>query len=184
MLASTIVLIFINPGSVLTEMTTTAMSVIQLCVELCAVYTIWLGILEIVDKTGLSEKLANLLSPVIRFLFKTSDPEITKLIAINISSNMLGVGNAATPCGIKAMKLLDDKSGKITPAMIMLLIVNTTSIQLMPTTTIGLRTTLGSENPTDIILPTLIATFLTAIFSISLTLLIQKIIKRRKKHHF
>ena len=97
---------------------------------------------------------------------------------------MLGVGNAATPCGIKAMKLLDDKSGKITPAMIMLLIVNTTSIQLMPTTTIGLRTTLGSENPTDIILPTLIATFLTAIFSISLTLLIQKIIKRRKKHHF
>ena len=181
MLLSTIILLFTNPAAVVTEMTESAMGVIRLCVELCAVYAIWLGILEIVDKTGISEKLAKLLSPVIRFLFNTTDPEITKLIAMNISSNMLGVGNAATPCGIKAMKLMDDKSGIATPAMIMLLVVNATSIQLLPTTTIGLRTAAGSTSPTDIMLPTLFATFLTCMFGISLTLLIQKVFKRKKK---
>lgn len=103
------------------------------------------------------------------------------MIAMNMSSNILGVGNAATPCGIKAMKLMDDKSGKATPAMIMLLVVNATSIQLLPTTTIGLRTAAGSVSPTDIMIPTLVATFITAVFGISLTLLIQRVFKRRKK---
>ncbi len=181
MLASIILLIFTNPSALVTEMTESAMGVINLCVELVAVYAIWLGILEIVDKTGLSEKLAKLLSPLIRFLFKTNDPEIIKMIAMNMSSNILGVGNAATPCGIKAMKLMDDKSGKATPAMIMLLVVNATSIQLLPTTTIGLRTAAGSVSPTDIMIPTLVATFITAVFGISLTLLIQRVFKRRKK---
>ena len=181
MLASIILLIFTNPSALVTEMTESAMGVINLCVELVAVYAIWLGILEIVDKTGLSEKLAKLLSPLIRFLFKTDDPEIIKMIAMNMSSNILGVGNAATPCGIRAMKLMDDKSGKATPAMIMLLVVNATSIQLLPTTTIGLRTAAGSASPTDIMIPTLVATFITAIFGISLTLLIQRVFKRRKK---
>lgn len=181
MLASIVLLIFNNPSALVTEMTESAMGVINLCVELVAVYAIWLGILEIVDKTGLSEKLAKLLSPLIRFLFKTDDPEIIKMIAMNMSSNILGVGNAATPCGIRAMKLMDDKSGKATPAMIMLLVVNATSIQLLPTTTIGLRTAVGSASPTDIMIPTLVATFITAIFGISLTLLIQRVFKRRKK---
>lgn len=181
MLASIVLLIFNNPSALVTEMTESAMGVINLCVELVAVYAIWLGILEIVDKTGLSEKLAKLLSPLIRFLFKTDDPEIIKMIAMNMSSNILGVGNAATPCGIRAMKLMDDKSGKATPAMIMLLVVNATSIQLLPTTTIGLRTAAGSASPTDIMIPTLVATFITAIFGISLTLLIQRVFKRRKK---
>ena len=181
MLASIVLLIFNNPAALVTEMTESAMGVINLCVELVAVYAIWLGILEIVDKTGLSEKLAKLLSPLIRFLFKTDDPEIIKMIAMNMSSNILGVGNAATPCGIRAMKLMDDKSGRATPAMIMLLVVNATSIQLLPTTTIGLRTAAGSASPTDIMIPTLVATFITAIFGISLTLLIQRVFKRRKK---
>ena len=181
MLASIVLLIFNNPSALVTEMTESAMGVINLCVELVAVYAIWLGILEIVDKTGLSEKLAKLLSPLIRFLFKTDGPEIIKMIAMNMSSNILGVGNAATPCGIRAMKLMDDKSGKATPAMIMLLVVNATSIQLLPTTTIGLRTAAGSASPTDIMIPTLVATFITAIFGISLTLLIQRVFKRRKK---
>lgn len=181
MLASIVLLIFNNPSALVTEMTESAMGVINLCVELVAVYAIWLGILEIVDKTGLSEKLAKLLSPLIRFLFKTDDPEIIKMIAMNMSSNILGVGNAATPCGIRAMKLMDDKSGKATPAMIMLLVVNATSIQLLPTTTIGLRTAAGSASPTDIMIPTLVATFITAIFGISLTLLVQRVFKRRKK---
>ena len=174
-------LLWSNPSSVLNSMIDASGEAFSLCIELCAVYAVWLGVLELVEASGLSEKLAKLLSPLIRFLFKTNDPEIIKMIAMNMSSNILGVGNAATPCGIKAMKLMDDKSGKATPAMIMLLVVNATSIQLLPTTTIGLRTAAGSVSPTDIMIPTLVATFITAVFGISLTLLIQRVFKRRKK---
>ena len=180
MIASSVALLFTAPDLMVTEMTDASMGVIELCVELCAVYAVWLGVLEILDKTGLSAKLAKLLRPLIKFLFKTEDPETTKLIAVNMSSNMLGLGNAATPCGIKAMKRLDDKSGKINAAMIMLLVVNATSIQLLPTTTIGLRSQAGSMTPTDIIIPTLLATTLTAAFGIGLAKLCEKIFWRKK----
>ena len=176
---SVIALIFTDPSIVLTEMTNSTMSVLRLCVELLAIYTVWMGLLEIVDQTGLGDKLAKLLSPVIRWLFKINDKEAEKYIALNMSSNMLGLGNASTPMGIKAMQRLDDGSGVITPAMIMLLIVNATSIQLLPTTVVGLRTTAGSADPADIIIPTLIATIITFTAGIFLTKLCQKIFKRK-----
>jgi len=179
MICSIVALIFTEPGIMLTEMTDASMGVLKLCAELLAIYTIWMGILEIVDQTGLGNKLANLLKPLIRWLFKIDDPETSKYIALNISSNMLGLGNASTPMGIKAMQRLDDGSGTITPAMIMLLIVNATSIQLLPTTVVGLRATAGSASPSDIIFPTLIATVITCITGIFLTKLCQKIFKKK-----
>lgn len=181
MILSIVALIFTEPSIVLTEMTTASMGVLKLCAELLAIYTIWMGILEIVDQTGLGNKLANLLKPLIRWLFKIDDPETSKYIALNISSNMLGLGNASTPMGIKAMQRLDDGSGVITPAMIMLLIVNATSIQLLPTTVVGLRATAGSASPSDIILPTLFATIITCVMGVFLTKLCQKIFKKRRK---
>ena len=92
------------------------------------------------------------------------------MIALNMSANILGLGNASTPMGIKAMQALDDGSGKATFSMIMLLVVNATSIQLLPSTVIGLRSSAGSANPADIILPTIIATAITTICGISLVL--------------
>lgn len=183
MILSIAALIFVQPQSVISEMTRASMDVINLCITLLAVYTVWLGILEIVDATGLGAKLARLLRPLIRKLFKINDPETEKYIALNMSSNILGLGNASTPMGIKAMQRLDDGSGKITAPMIMLLIVNATSIQLFPTTVVGLRAQAGSVDPTSIILPTILGTIITCITAITATKTCEKIFfKKRVKN--
>jgi len=92
----------------------------------------------------------------------------------------LGLGNAATPSGIKAMQKLDDGSGKANFSAMMLLIINSLSIQLLPTTVIGLRESAGSANSSDIILPTILSSMLTCAFAITLVFLINKL-KRKKK---
>ena len=181
MLSSFCVLAVINPASILNEMISASTSVITLCVELCAVYTVWLGILELVEKSGLGDKLAKLLRPIIRKLIKVDDEETEKTIALNLSANMLGLGNASTPMGMKAMKMLDKGEETASASMIMLIVINTTSIQLLPTTVIGLRETAGSTSASDIILPTLIATFVTTFVGISLALICQKIREKRKR---
>ena len=181
MIASLCVLLTTTPSNAMTEMISASAQALTLCIELCGVYAVWLGILELVDKSGLGQKLARLLRPVIKKLFKIDNEEIEKMIALNMSANMLGLGNAATPMGIKAMQALDDKSGIATPAMIMLIIINATSIQLLPNTVIGLRSSAGSANPADIILPTLLSTMVTTGIGISLVLLFNKLRERRKK---
>lgn len=179
--ASLCVLLFVNPSIVLSEMISAAAASFELCLELCAVYAVWLGILEVVDASGLGKKLAKLLRPLIKKLFKIDNEEVEKMIALNMSANLLGLGNAATPMGIKAMKALDDGSGKATFAMIMLVVVNATSIQLLPSTVIGLRASAGSTNASDIILPTLITTIITTICGVLLVILCDKIAKRIKR---
>ena len=184
MLASMLVLLIVNPSTMLNEMISATTEALELCIELCAVYVVWLGFIELIDASGLSNKLAKLLRPLIKKIFKVDNSETEKLIALNISANMLGVGNAATPMGIRAMQALDDKTGKANFAMIMLVVINATSIQLLPTTVIGLRASAGSENPADIILPTLIVTVTTTIMGILLVHGIEKLrkkIKGRKK---
>lgn len=180
MLSSILVLLITNPAEMLNEMIGASTSALELCIELCAVYVVWLGFIELVDASGLSQKLAKLLRPLIKKIFKVDNEETQKIIALNISANMLGVGNAATPMGIRAMQALDDQSGKANFAMIMLLVINATSIQLLPTTVIGLRSSAGSANPSDIILPTLIVTFTTTILGIILCHSIEKIRKKIK----
>ena len=178
---SVCVLLFANPNLVISEMLSASKSSVELVINLLGIYAVWLGIINILDKSGLSDKLAKLLSPIIKFLFKTNNKEAQKFIAINMSSNILGLGNASTPSGIKAMQELDDESGKITFAGIMLLVINSVSIQLLPTTVIGLRQNAGSTNPSDIILPTIISSILTCIFAILLVFLFNKFLKRNKK---
>ncbi len=180
MLAGTLVLLVTNPSAVLSQMLGASAAALELCFQLCAVYAIWLGMLELVEASGLSEKLSKLLRPLIKKIFKVDNQETQKMIAMNISANMLGLGNAATPMGIKAMQALDDKSGKANFAMIMLIVINTTSIQLLPTTVIGLREQAGSASASDIIIPTLIATFCTTMLGILLVNLIDKTKQKRR----
>ena len=180
MLSSTLVLLITNPSAVLSEMLGASASTLELCIELVAVYAVWLGILELVEASGLSNKLAKLLRPLIKKIFKVDNEETQKIIAMNLSANMLGLGNAATPMGIKAMQKLDDNSGRANFAMIMLVVINTTSIQLLPTTVIGLRETAGSASSADIILPTLISTFCTTILGVFLVHLIDKFKRKRR----
>ncbi len=184
MLISIGVLIYVDPGSTLDAMIGASTSALELCIELCAVYAVWLGLLEIVDVSGLGQKLAHLLRPLIKKLFRVDNEEIQKMIALNMSANMLGLGNAATPMGIKAMQALDDGSGKANFSMIMLIVVNATSIQLLPSTVISLRNNAGSADAADIILPTILSTIVTTGLGIMFVLIcdmVSKKIKARRK---
>lgn len=180
MLLGTAALVAINPGATVSTILDASASAVELSISLLGIYAVWLGILEILEASGLAEKLAKLLRPLIKRLFKGANESAHKDIAINLSANMLGLGNAATPYGISAMQKMDDGSGVATKPMIMLMVLNATSIQLLPSTTISLRAAAGSSSPADIIAPTLIATAITCVFAVGLTLLCGKIFKRRK----
>ena len=93
-----------------------------------------------------------------------------KNICLNIASNIIGVGSAATPYGLKAMKGLDKGENRATRAMIMLVVINSTGFQLLPTTVIGMRALAGSVNPSCILWPTIVATFIPTIWSSKLSI--------------
>ena len=192
MVVSCTLLLINNPNLVINCMLSASADAVSFCINMLGIYAVWLGIINVLDKSGLSDKLANLLSPIIKRLFKSKDEKANRYIAINLSSNILGLGNAATPSGIKAMQQLDDKSGKITYGGLMLLIINSVSIQIIPTTVIGLRENAGSMWASDIIIPTIISSALTCTFAILLVWIInainsknnKKITKNNKKYVF
>lgn len=146
---------------------------VELCLTMFGTLCLWNGIMKIAVKTSLIEKLTKFLTPVIYFIFPEikNDKKITKEISMNMVANILGLGNASTPLGLKAMdsmqKTNKDKS-KLSDSMAMFILINTASLQIIPTTVISIRSSLGSENPTKIIFAVWIATiaaFATAIIA-------------------
>lgn len=170
-----------NPSFALQSMTTASANALKHSFDLVGIYAVWLGIIELVDASGLGQKLAHFLRPLIKKLFKVDDEETQKYIAMNMSANILGLGNAATPMGIAAMKKLDDGNEIANHSIIMLIIINSTSLQILPTTIIGLRAAAGSNSPADIIIPTLIVSALTFCLGIILAKICEKIYKKVKK---
>lgn len=135
-----------------------ARNAMLLCMKLAAIYAVWLSVLKMMEATSLDKKLSKVLRPVIRRLFKKESDETYNWISINLATNMLGMGGAATPAGIKAMNSMCKEEGKATDNMLLLMVINATSIQLIPATVIALRATAGSADAASIIFPTLIAT--------------------------
>ena len=182
-LSSLVTLLFVNPEDCINALMTAGSDAVSLTFRLLGIYAVWLGIIALVDASGLSNKIANLMDPVIDWLFGKTDSETKRYIAMNLSANMLGMGNACTPTGLKAMAGLDKQNNSVTAsmAMIMLVVINATSIQLIPTTIIGLRQQYGSTTSSDIILPTLIATIISTLLGVLLVKLCNKIFKRRSK---
>ena len=182
-LCSLVALCFINPEASINSMISAGENAVTLSIKLLSVYAIWLGLINIVELTGLNTKIASLLSPLIDWLFGKTDKQTKNYIALNLSANMLGLGNACTPMGIKAMEGLDKQNNSkiASTAMIMLLVINATSIQILPTTLIGLRVTYGSTNSTDIIIPSLVATLISTLSGILMVKLFSKIKFRKKK---
>jgi spore maturation protein A len=146
---------------------------VAVCLGLISILVFWLGMMRIAQDAGLLQALGRLLGPVVRFLFPDvpRDHPALGYIISNMSANLFGLGNAATPMGIKAMEELqklnpDPKTA--TPAMCTLLALNTSSLTLIPTTMIGLRMELGSADPTAIIGTTIVATFCSSLAAITL----------------
>ncbi|HEY0788325.1 MAG TPA: nucleoside recognition domain-containing protein, partial [Thermoanaerobaculia bacterium] len=136
---------------------------VEISLGLIGIMALWLGVMRVAEKSGLVTLLSRVISPVMRFIF----PEVPRdhpamgAIVMNLAANMLGLNNAATPLGIKAMEELQElnpEKDTATNSMVMLLAINTASIQLIPATVIGLMVAAGSRNPTAIISTTLIVT--------------------------
>ncbi|MGM0874047.1 MAG: nucleoside recognition domain-containing protein [Bacillota bacterium] len=133
---------------------------------LISVLVFWLGLMKIAEKAGLLEKLSSLFRPIVSKLFPEVPPEHPAMgyMLSNMMANLFGLGNAATPLGIKAMeqlKVLNGNSDKASRSMITFLAINTSSLTIIPTTVIAIMMTYGSSSPTSIVGPTLIATFLS-----------------------
>ncbi|MDQ0269291.1 nucleoside recognition domain-containing protein [Cytobacillus purgationiresistens] len=148
-----------------------AKEAVTLCIGLISILVFWLGMMKIAEHAGLLNKLAQFFRPFVTRLF----PEIPKdhpamgYILSNMMANMFGLGNAATPLGIKAMeelKVLNGGSSEASRSMITFLAINTSSITLIPTTIIAIRMNYGSASPTEIVGPTLIATICSTIGAI------------------
>lgn len=144
---------------------------VTLCLSLLGTLCLWNGIMKIAVKTSMIEKLTKFLKPLISFLFPEikENKKISKEISMNIVANILGLGNASTPLGLKAMESMQKENpdkDKLSNSMAMFILVNTASLQIIPTTVISIRNSLGSENPTKIIIAVWVATivaFATAI---------------------
>ncbi|UUZ79497.1 hypothetical protein LJK88_30710 [Paenibacillus sp. P26] len=148
-----------------------AKSGVTVCFGLISIMVFWLGIMRIAEDAGLLQKLAVLLRPVVRFLFPSvpKDHPAIGYIMSNMSANILGLGNAATPMGIKAMQelqKLNPSKDTASPAMCTLLALNTASITLIPTTLIAIRMSYSSANPADIVGTTLLATVVSTLAAV------------------
>lgn len=140
-----------------------AESTVNLTLTFFGTLCLWNGIMEIATNTTLIEKLTKFLSPIMRVIFpdiRKEDKEY-KEISMNMVANILGLGNAATPLGLKAMETMQEKNvekDKLSNSMAMLIVINTASLEIIPTTVIAVRTSLNSANPTSIIIPVWVAT--------------------------
>ena len=155
--ASIVAMIIKSPESAFPTMIDGVGQAIALIIKLTAIYAVWLSVLDMMTKTKLDKKLSKLLKPVARKIFKNESEEAYDWICSNLSANMLSMGGVATPAGIKAMSAMEDGSIKATDNMIMLLVINATSIQLIPATVVAMRASHGSQSASDIIVPTLIS---------------------------
>lgn len=146
---------------------------VNLCLTLFGTICLWNGIMKIAVNTSLIEKLTKFLKPLISLIFPEikNNKKISKEISMNMVANILGLGNASTPLGLKAMESMQKENknkSKLNNSMAMFILVNTASLQIIPTTVISIRSSLGSKDPTKIILAVWVATivaFLVAIIS-------------------
>lgn len=159
-----------------------AKAAVEVSLYLLGIVSVWMGITRILEDSGLIYRIAHLFKPIISRLFKNipgDHPSISG-ITLNVLANLFGLGNAATPLGIKAMQELNglnEDKGTITPEMMMFIVLNTASIQLIPFSVIGILAANGHPNPAVVVLPVLIATVVSAMAALLVLAVFRKILK-------
>lgn len=154
-------------------------STVVLVINLVGIMCLWCGIMKIAEKSGLMDKIARLLKPILKLIFKEAarDEKALGAIVMNLTANMMGLSNAATPFGIKAMEEMDrlnKNKGTASNDMALFLVLNAACIQFVPTTIIAVRVACKSENPGIIILPAILATGTAALVGIICSKILQK----------
>lgn len=161
-----------------------ASEAVALFLILLATICLWSGLMKIADKAGITLLLQKLLLPITKRIFPDVKPESAgmKAISMNIAANLLGLGNAATPLGLQAMKELSAKSkdkSTATNSMITFVVMNTASLQLIPTTIAALRIKYGSATPFDIVPAVWLASIVTLTFGVTLSKVLERSNKKR-----
>ncbi len=154
-----------------------ARGAVELCVSMAGVLCLWTGVMEVLSQSGLTAYLAGAFRPLLRRLLPNAcrDPETLSAVSANISANLLGLGNAATPLGIRAARLMSrGGGGAASDELCLFVTLNTASIQLLPTTVAGVRAALGCQDPFDI-LP---AVWLSSAASVTAGLLTARLLMR------
>jgi spore maturation protein A len=172
-------------GAVSEAAVTSAKTAVEIAIGLVGVMTLWLGIMRIAEAAGLVTMLGRLLRPVLRWLFPEIPPDhpANGAIVLSIAANMLGLNNAATPLGIKAMEELqelNDRKDTATNPMVTFMALNTSGVQLIPATMIGVLAAAGSKNPTAIIGTSIVATFIGTVAAVVAAKLLQRFYKREE----
>ena len=169
-LISTLLLLFSAPENFLAALLDGAGKGASICISLVATYSVWLGLMRVWEDSGVSRALSKLVQPLAKRLFKTENKEVLETLSMNLSVNLLGISGAATPYGIKTANLLD-KTEYAEYSSAMLFVLNATSIQLLPTSIIAVRVAMHSANPNAIVIPTLLASALSTLLGVALTIL-------------
>ena len=165
---SVLVMTILSPDSVLSSLVDGAGRGVEFCIKLFAVYAVWTSVLKLWEKTNVLRFLSKKSTPLLRKIFPGENETCYENLSVNLSANFLGMGGAGTPAGIAATKNMISPKNKT-----MLLVINSTSIQLIPTTIVALRATQNATK--DIILPTLFSTIIsTAIGMLSVKIFIRK----------
>ncbi len=151
-------------------------SAVELSISLAGAYMLWMGIMKIADEAGLINKLAKLMKKPLRLVMPDAGDAAAPL-TLNLAANFFGLGNAATPFGIEAMKKLDRGDGRASNDMAMFIALNSSAIELLPTSVIAVRTACGSASPYDVVLPTFIASVAAALAAIISCRLLGRVFK-------
>ena len=180
---SAMVMLITSPADFLPATLDGGLNAAKTCLTLFCIYVVWMGLSAVAEDARLTEKCAKLLSKPCGKLFKTQNPAAIENITMNVSCNLLGIGGAATPYGVKAIDSLEKDGNEF--AQNLVFIINATSIQLSPTTVIALRASAGSIAAHDIAVPSLIATAVSTLVGAAAYMLISKFkpkaAARRKK---
>ena len=175
LISSVFALIFSEPEAVLASMLSGGEKALSLSFKMVVIYAVWLGVFRLLEESGLDKKFARLLKPFNKFLFGPLPDKANDYMSLNISANILGMSGATTPMGIKSIAELEKHTGT-EYAITMFFVINATSIQMIPSSVLALRTSMGSATPSDIIIPTVLTTLLSSVIGIAL---VKAFVKRR-----
>ena len=178
-----VLLLFHNPDSFFATLLGGASKAATTCLALLASYAVWMGLIQIWEDCGIAQKVAKLIKPLAKKILKTDDEQSLTAVSMNLSVNLLGISGAATPYGIQAANLLD-KTENAEFSSAMFFVLNATSLQLLPASIVAVRTSFGSTNPTDIILPTLLTTLFSTMLGVVLTFLFLRPTKKSNAGFF
>ena len=167
-LSSCTILFVTSPDTFLATLLSGGSAAASLCLSLLATYAVWLGLMRVWEDSGVTHGISKLLKPLAKRMFHTDDEKTLQVVCMNLSVNLLGISGAATPYGVQAVTLLD-KTDDAEYSSALFFVLNATSLQILPTSIIAVRTSLGSANPTEIILPTLLASLFSTLLGVFLT---------------